>query len=643
MKFFKKATLCLAGTLLSVALFAACGGNATADADASDNQTTAQSPTPGPATTPGDTETDEPIEGDVGYVVWRTTGSSIPTLAPHQHTFDPVRVALTMTQGSFFYLLWDVETESIQWFPGFAASMPVSNDDLTVWTITLREGLSFTNGTPINAHTYEYSWQMLLNPALASPGAGAFFNVFNVVGARAYFLELSMEDYLAIAGQDEPNWSPDNITPSANPVTWDEVGIEVLDDYTLRFTLWTPTKEIDVLQTFGSMAALAAVDPEMYEAAFNEDRTVNTYGLELELLAQSGRYIMVDWARDQYRVYERNLNHPLAHMFTRDVIEERVITDPTTIMSMFENGELDVMALNSTNFAAFREDPRVVRTEGPVVWGFHINSASETNPILRDREFRQAIFHAIDRVTVAFDIYQIFIPANYIVSSRAWVGDLAYNPVRFRETPQGRANQGANYSFDPDLALEYFNRAFERNGGTFVTMELQYFDGSLEQRLASEFLKEEFENLFGADRFELALISLPVTVAYDNMSAGLHDAGWGTQGQNSWNAWSSFNIWRYDFPGRLHAMNSPELMELQTRSAQGDLVFDDNGRIDALGRMEEILLDYMPWIPIYQNNGAQIFSDRVHLLVPEFTFPVAFATDQSFIVPNVSRSIEVAR
>ncbi|MCL2235707.1 MAG: ABC transporter substrate-binding protein [Defluviitaleaceae bacterium] len=631
MKFWKKAFV-IAGSALTLGLLAACGGggNDTVDTppvdvvDTNNNQ---------------DGQTDAPPVAE-GVVVYRRTGSSIPSLAPHNHTFDPVRVALTYSQGSFFYHLLDPETNSLRWFPGFAAELPEYNDEMTVWTIRLREDLAFTNGTPINAHTYDYSWMMLLDPVLASPGAQVFFNVFNVVGARAYFLGLSMEDYMAIQAQDSPNWV-DNLPATDNPATWADVGIDILDDYTIQFTLHTPTREIDVLQTFGAMAALAAVDPEMYEAAFNADRTVNTYGLELADLAQSGRFIIVDWARDQYRVFERNMNHPLAHMFTWDVIEEFVIPDPGTVMQMFLNGELDQMALNSTTFPQFREDPRTVRVEGPVVWGFHINSASETNPILRDADFRHALFHATDRVTIAFDIYQVFIPANYIVSSRAWVGDLVNNPVRFRDTPQGRANQGANYSFDPDRALELFNAAWERNGSVPVAMELQYFEGSLEQRLASEFMKEEFEALFGADRFELVLTSMPVTASYERMQAGLHDAGWGTEGQNSWNAWSSFDIWRYDRPLRLHQMNSPEFMELQTRSAQGDLVFDDAGRIDALGRMEAIVLEYMPWIPIYQNNTAIIYSDRVHLLLEEFLFPVGHAVHQSFIEPNVERSITV--
>jgi len=583
-------------------------------------------------------------------VVYRTTnGASIPSLAPHQHSFDPVRVALTMNQGSFYYMFYDTQIENVRYFPAFATDLPVPNHDWTVWTISLRNDLAFTNGTPINAHTYDYSWRMLLDPHMASPGAGALFGSFNVVGARAYYLQLSMADYMAIAGgPGEPNWSRDNITPSARPITWAEVGIEVVDDYTLRFTLENPTKDIDVISTFSSMAALAAVDPAMYEARFNADRTQNTYGLGLEDLAQSGAFILAEWARDQYFVWEKNPDFPLADMYTYDVIEERFVTDPNTVMQMFELGEIDAMALNSTTFQSFSNDPRTVRTEGPVVWGFHNNSQHPTNLILNDRDFRHAVFYACDRETIARDIYKIFIPANYYVSSRAWVGDLARDPIRYRNSPQGRAvqanfSQGSDYGYNERLARELFDRAYERNGGRPVSMELMYFETSLEQRLSSEFLKEEFERIFGADRFRLNLVAMPTTAAYDKMEAGEHEAGWGTQGQDSWNPWTSLNIWRSDYDGALHRFHDDEFNELQRRTARGDLVFNDMARIDALARMESIVMGHMPWIPIYQNNGAVIYSDRVHLLLDEFLFPVGYAVGQSYIEPNVARSITVTR
>ncbi|MCL2558748.1 MAG: hypothetical protein FWE09_09750, partial [Treponema sp.] len=143
--------------------------------------------------------------------------------------------------------------------------------------------------------------------------------------------------------------------------------------------------------------------------------------------------------------------------------------------------------------------------------------------------------------------------------------------------------------------------------------------------------------------FTLNLMAMPTTAAYDKMRVGEHEAGWGTQGQDSWNPWTSLNIWRSDYDGALHRFHDDEFNELQRRTARGDLVFNDMARIDALARMESIVMGHMPWIPIYQNNGAVIYSDRVHLLLDEFLFPVGYAVGQSYIEPNVARSITVTR
>ena len=45
----------------------------------------------------------------------------------------------------------------------------VTSDDALVWTITLREGLTFTDGTPFDAAAVKAHWDRILDPATASP------------------------------------------------------------------------------------------------------------------------------------------------------------------------------------------------------------------------------------------------------------------------------------------------------------------------------------------------------------------------------------------------------------------------------------------------------------------------------------------
>jgi hypothetical protein len=62
------------------------------------------------------------------------------------------------------------------------AELPVVSADGTTYTFTLREGVKFKGGAPITALT-SYTFERMLNPALASPAAGFFTNID---GASAY-------------------------------------------------------------------------------------------------------------------------------------------------------------------------------------------------------------------------------------------------------------------------------------------------------------------------------------------------------------------------------------------------------------------------------------------------------------------------
>ncbi len=580
----------------------------------------------------------EPVSNTDKPIVYRNTGSSISTLSPHQYTSDATRLVLVLVEGSLFELIYDEDKDNMKFIPSMAKEMPVTKDNIT-WTIKLRDDLKFTNGKPINAKTFEYSWKMLLDPVLANPQAGNLFDSLPTKNAEAYYLGLSAEDYQKLVDNPDTDWS--KIEKSENPVKWEDVGIKAIDDYTIELTFASECQEIDVVWNFSTVAALSPVDPEMYEACMNNDRTQNTYGTSLDLLAQSGRYVLKAWVDGQYRVYEKNKDYPTANIYTPDVIEEREITDSKTAIQLFQNNELDVMTLSAATYEAFKEDPRLLMAEGPVVWGYYINGLSDKNPILQSNDLRKAFFHATNRAAISKDVYKVYLPANYIVSRRAIVGNIFSNAQRYRDTAYGKANEGPNYSFDEALALEYFEKAYKENGNKKITMELVYFDSSESQKKCAEVLKEDYERIFGSDRFELKLKAMPVEAAYASYESREYEAGFGTMGQDSFNPWSSLGVWSSTASEKADTFYNTEFDSLQRRTSTGDLVMKTEERAEALGKMEALILDYMPWVPIYQNDGPIIYSDRIHIKPSRYITGVAYAALQADMDNNVERSIKV--
>ena len=62
---------------------------------------------------------------------------------------------------------------SLQIVPGLAESWTASDDGLT-WTFTLREGVTFHDGTPLTASDVKFSIERIKDPAIASPRADDF-------------------------------------------------------------------------------------------------------------------------------------------------------------------------------------------------------------------------------------------------------------------------------------------------------------------------------------------------------------------------------------------------------------------------------------------------------------------------------------
>lgn len=83
--------------------------------------------------------------------------------------------------------------------PGAAESWEVS-DDLTRWTFHMRPDGKWSDGRPVTAHDFEYSYKRMLDPATAA--SYAFF-YYDIKGARAYNTGKSQSaDVVAIRATD---------------------------------------------------------------------------------------------------------------------------------------------------------------------------------------------------------------------------------------------------------------------------------------------------------------------------------------------------------------------------------------------------------------------------------------------------------
>lgn len=176
-RWFLKATAMAAGTAAVVPLLAACGGDDDDD-DGADTPAagapTATTAAPGGAATPGDeatpeaesTEatTTEPTEPSGSSGSGRG-GSLVHVRSADSDTLDPQRTVA----GSSWFVFSNIfdslvgKNMDLEFEPVIAETYEISDDGLT-YTFAIRDGLSFHDGTPVNAEAVKFTFDRATNP-----------------------------------------------------------------------------------------------------------------------------------------------------------------------------------------------------------------------------------------------------------------------------------------------------------------------------------------------------------------------------------------------------------------------------------------------------------------------------------------------
>jgi peptide/nickel transport system substrate-binding protein len=360
-----------------------------------------------------------------------------PTEAPAPEAEEPttLRVGITYiwdtanpTYGwynyALRYLLYDtlVEEAGISNFvPGLAESWEVSDDGL-VWTFKIREGVTFHDGTPLNAEEVAWSlnWTLEYEPETFS-----------------YYL-----------------------------ANFDEV--VALDDTTLQVTLSDPVGNMEYLLMY------VWILPRSVWEGMTSDEIMEFEDLSAGI--GTGPYKLVDWVEGEYLILEANEDYwQGAPKFDR-VVWQEYATEDAMVQALLA-GEIDVVyELPRTAVAALEgaENVEVAVMESTVIDELIINSHEDgTQPAsLNDPAVRLAIAHAIDKqqiVNVAFLGYaepaSVIIPTSMGDWHNSDVQDIPFDPAEgnrildeagyldsdgdgIREDPEGNPLEYRLYSED---------------------------------------------------------------------------------------------------------------------------------------------------------------------------------------------------
>ncbi len=294
-----KKTIALLLALCMVFALAACGQSAAPAPAPAANDAPASNDAPAPAE--AEAPADEPFVINA-------------CIASEPETIDPGLISSvdgsTYTQHQFENLMKyqmvaenpadDVNMQNTEVVLGQAASYEVS-DDLCVYTFTLRDDIFWSDGEPVKAGDFVYSWQRLVDPETASD--------------YGYFLDNIVLNAAAIqAGEKDKS----------------ELGIKAIDDKTLEITLEAPCAY------FLEMCAFASLVPLRQDVVEGSDNWTDPANIVV-----NGPYKVVEWVHDSYIRMEPNEYYYDAANLGPDAIVWWLSDSETAILSAYQSGEYD--------------------------------------------------------------------------------------------------------------------------------------------------------------------------------------------------------------------------------------------------------------------------------------------------------------
>ena len=529
-----------------------------------------------------------------GAVVARRPLGTINTLDPHKISLSSEAELAGYLFGALYHLGGSPQTGEAMILPYHAAALPESFDQQN-YTIRLKPGLTWSDGTPITAFSYLWSMEKLLDPEAQNPLAVEFTDQLPLNNAKSY---------------------QSGVIPS-----FAAVGIKALDEVTLELTLAMPlsAEEVALGLTEPLLIPLESLEQDVSEEA--ADFTANWRSLKY-----SGAYELEAFYPGRSVVLKRRqdpvLDELMKDYFTSDYISLSHFDSNFAALEAFQQDDLDIVPVAGTAYKKLTNDPRLHLAEANTVWGIYLNLEE---PLLADSDFRQALYWGTDRTRIAVGIFGSYKSYSGFVGPQSLV-EKNERKVAYRKTRESKSNAKQANVYDLNKAQEFANLAKARMDKTEV-LELKV-PADEQMLVMAEFLKNSWENLFEGS-LEIQISPVDLTKAYESYRNGDYQLGFGAMGQDVFDPYHSMMAFRSDFPGKLDRMKSIVFDQLHNEATSGVARLDPARRLELLRDMEAYLLEELPQIPLFVSADAYLISEELELPFKEFIPGVGFGLDQA--------------
>lgn len=438
--------------------------------------------------------------------------------------------------------------------PAAADSWEVS-DDGRVYTFHLREEGRWSNGDPVRAEDFLFSYRRMLTPALGSQYA---YMLWVVENARAF--------------------NTGEITD------FSLVGFKAPDELTLEITLTHPTPYFLSLITHSSWHP---VHPATVLAHGRIDQP-HTRWTRAGNFVGNGPFVMTEW-----RTHRHIAARPNPHYWDRENIrlnEARFhpIASPDTEDRAFRSGQLHVTknAPPERITAYLRDQPEIVQSYPYLgVYYFRFNTEREG---LRDPRVRRALSLAIDRESLVRNVLQGHVDPAFFF------------------TPPNTAGytSEARTGFDPEKARALLAEAGFAGGEGFPRFELLFNTQETHRRVAEALQQMWRQHL----NVHIGLVNQEWQVYLASVRGGDYDIARAAWIGDYLDPNTFLDMWVTDGGNNSTGWSHPEYDALIEAAAR---TLDPMERFSVFQRAEAILMEELPVTPVYHYRTSYLMRPSV--------------------------------
>jgi peptide/nickel transport system substrate-binding protein len=431
--------------------------------------------------------------------------------------------------------------------PLLAESWEVSDDGKEI-TFTLKEGVTFHDGTPVNAEAVQSTFERFKEVGTRSPIYGGILQI---------------------------------------------AAVEALDERTVRFTFEQPAANI---WSTLSMPYAGIISPESVK---NVEETGEGH------LVGSGPFILDTWEAGQELVLKRNPDYAWGPPIVDnqgapylDALVYKVIPDATTQVAALQAGEVNVVFINQPSHVSKLESDESVELEKALMNDLIYLGFNSQKPPFDEVLVRQALSHAVNKDEI-------------VEVGLGGLGETAFAPLPPQLPGFDPILQQYELGYNPDKAQQLLAEAgFEKRDDGTWERDGEQLKGLLvtSTRAPNKEVATLLQSQLKAIGVPVEIQQLDSKAVMDATSEGQFDLLLWRYG---WNDPDALNIFlSSDRIGRTNRVGYSNA-EFDALVEQGAHELDDDARMELYVKAQQIALEEAPWQPLYNPLDVMAMSKRV--------------------------------